>query len=160
MGRPSMFALDNPNPKISWNLSRGVLRTSAQKLVRPVRLVIPCVFSPRASHVVTTPATVTAPIATMAADDAKNFRTRVLLMNMLRPATRSPTTKAASAVLVRVRRRIATPKMIPARVARPLIMRANQSTTVSPTATAANWAICVGTIGQITPVSLPSYEKA
>ena len=36
-----MLALDRPNPKISWNLVRGVLSTSAHKVVRPVRLVSP-----------------------------------------------------------------------------------------------------------------------
>ena len=103
-----MLALDKPNPKISWNLVRGSLRTSAQKLVRPVRVVSPCAFSPRASQVVTTPATVMTPIDTATAPAAKNFRTRELTMKRLRPATRMPATRPTSAVLVCVRRRIAT----------------------------------------------------
>ena len=64
MARPLTLALDKPNPKISWNLVRGVLSTSAHKVVRPVRLVNPCAFSPRASQVITTPDTVMTAIDT------------------------------------------------------------------------------------------------
>ena len=155
-----MLALDKPNPKISWNLVRGVLSTSAQKFVRPVRLASPCAFSPRASQVITTPDTVMTPTDTTAAPAAKNFRTRALMVNRLRPATRMPATRPTSAVLVCVRRRIATAKVTPARVARPLSRRASQSTTVSPAATAAYWATCVGSHRPDHPVEPAAEGRA
>ena len=68
-----MLALDKPKPKISWNLVRGSSSTSAQKLVRPVRLVNPCALSPRASQVITTPDTVMATIDTVTAPDREEL---------------------------------------------------------------------------------------
>ena len=68
----------------------------------------PCAFWPRASQVITTPDTVMTPIDTVTAPAAKNFRTRALMVKRLRPATRMPATRPTSAVLVCVRRRIAT----------------------------------------------------
>ena len=156
MGRPLTLALDTPNPKISWNLVRGSLSTRAQKFVRPVKCSIPWAFWPRASQVTNMPDTVMTAADTVAAVAAKNLRTRALMVNRLRPATRMPATSAASAVLVCVRSRISRSRVTPTRVIRPFTRRASQSTTVSPAATAAYWATCVAAIGHTTPASLPS----
>jgi hypothetical protein len=155
MGRPLTLALDKPNPKISWNLVRGWLTTSVQKFVRPDRVASPSALWPRASQVLTTLPTVKTAIDAAATPAAKNFRTRALVVNRLRPATRVPATKPTRAVLVCVRRRMVTATVTPTKVTGPLSRRASQSTTITPAATAAYWATCVAPMGQITPESLP-----
>ena len=70
-----------------------------------------------------------------------------------------PATRPTSAVLVCVRRRIATAKVTPTRVARPLSRRPSQSTTVSPAATAAYWATCVGSHWPDHPFE-PAFESS
>jgi len=155
-----MLALDKPKPKICWNLVRGNSSTSCQKSVRPVKPVSPAVVWPRASQVMITPDTVMTAIDAVTTPTVKTLRTRALMVNRLRPATSKPATRAASAVLVCVRRRMAREKPTPARAGRPFSRRASQSTIVSPAVTAAYWATCVAAIGQTTPDSLPSKWRA
>ena len=116
---------------------RGALSTSAQKFVRPVKVVSPCVFSPRASQVVTKPATVRTPIETAAAIRREELPNPGVDGEQAQASDQDARHQGYQRGPRMREEKETKATTTPVRVIRPLSMRPSQSTIINPTATAA-----------------------